>query len=93
MVFLNYLAILLIVAFPALAEDYYKVLGLRRTASDQEIKKAFRKLAAKYHPDKNNEPSAEKMFLKIGEGIVLRLLSMIACSCLDILFVILDVSN
>lgn len=69
MYFLNYLLILLLAAFPALAEDYYKVLGVRRTANEQEIKKAFRKLAAKYHPDKNDDPSAEKMFLKIGEGI------------------------
>lgn len=49
-------------------EDCYKVLGVQRTASEKEIKKAFRKLALKYHPDRNKEKDAEKQFRKIAEA-------------------------
>ena len=52
-------------------EDYYKILGVPKTASEKEIKKAFRKLAIKYHPDKNSDPDAEKKFVKIAEGELL----------------------
>ena len=51
------------------AEDYYKVLGVRRNAKDREIKKAFRKLALKYHPDRNiDDPTAEAKFVEIAKG-------------------------
>ena len=40
-------------------KDYYEVLGLSKGASDEEIKRAFRKLAKQYHPDVNKEPDAE----------------------------------
>lgn len=48
-------------------EDYYKLLGVERTASADEIKKAYRKKAMEFHPDKNpDNPQAEEMFKKIS---------------------------
>lgn len=48
--------------------DYYKVLGVKKDASQAEIKRAFHKLAIKYHPDKNKDADAEDKFKKLGEG-------------------------
>jgi molecular chaperone DnaJ len=49
--------------------DYYEVLGLDRGASDEEIKKAYRKLALKFHPDRNpGDKAAEESFKEIGEA-------------------------
>ncbi len=49
--------------------DYYKVLGIPKTASEKEIKKAYRKLARKYHPDVNpNDKQAEQKFKEVNEA-------------------------
>lgn len=49
-------------------KDYYKILGVSRDASQEEIKKAFRQLARKYHPDVNKEKGAEEKFKEINEA-------------------------
>ena len=52
-----------------MAEDYYKLLGVNRNASEAEIKKAYRKLAMKYHPDHaKGDKAAEEKFKKISEA-------------------------
>jgi len=49
-------------------KDYYKVMGLSREASQDEIKRAYRKLARKYHPDVSKEKDAEAKFKELGEA-------------------------
>src|SRR3989344_7965379 len=51
-----------------MAKDYYKTLGVDKNASKEEIKKAYKKLAKKYHPDLNKEPDATEKFKEINEA-------------------------
>jgi len=53
----------------AATKDFYKILGVSKNASEQEIKKTYRKLAKKYHPDTNkSDPNAERRFKEISEA-------------------------
>jgi len=53
---------------PSTKKDYYEILGVPRNASQEEIKKAFRRLARKYHPDINKSPEAQEKFKEINEA-------------------------
>ena len=49
-------------------KDYYAIMGVDRDAGQDAIKRAYRKLARKYHPDVSKEPDAEIRFKEIGEA-------------------------
>ncbi|NEP41245.1 MAG: molecular chaperone DnaJ [Okeania sp. SIO2G4] len=51
-----------------MASDYYEILGVSRTADKEELKRAYRRLARKYHPDVNKEPGAEERFKEINRA-------------------------
>jgi molecular chaperone, putative len=51
-----------------MGKDYYKMLGLDKNATEDEVKKAYKKLALKYHPDKNKHPEAENKFKEVAEA-------------------------
>jgi curved DNA-binding protein len=49
-------------------KDYYKILGVERGAGDEDIKKAYRRLARKYHPDVSKEANAKEKFQEVSEA-------------------------
>ena len=51
-----------------MGKDYYKILGISKGAADEDIKKAYRKQALKWHPDKNKAANAEEKFKEIAEA-------------------------
>ena len=51
-----------------MSDDFYSILEIKKTATVDEIKKAYKKLALKWHPDKNKDANATEMFTKIGEA-------------------------
>ena len=67
--------ILLLLPVVILSEDYYELLGIKKNAENRDIRKAFKKLALKYHPDKNSEDDAHEKFLKINKAYEVRVFS------------------
>lgn len=51
-----------------MGKDYYHILGIEKGATDEDIKKAYRKQALKFHPDKNKSPQAEEKFKEVAEA-------------------------
>lgn len=68
MIFASYLLIALQLIGALAAQDYYKLLGVSRNANTAELKKAYRKLSLKYHPDKNPDPEAASKFAEISNA-------------------------
>lgn len=68
MIFASCFFFLLQFACALAGADYYKVLGVSRSATNAELKKAYRKLSLKYHPDKNSAPEAAERFAEISNA-------------------------
>lgn len=51
-----------------MGKDYYKTLGIPKGANEEEIKKAYRRMALRFHPDKNKDANAEEKFKEIAEA-------------------------
>lgn len=51
-----------------MGKDYYKTLGIPKGSNEEEIKKAYRRMALRFHPDKNKDANAEEKFKEIAEA-------------------------
>ncbi|XP_061300427.1 dnaJ homolog subfamily B member 1-like, partial [Pezoporus flaviventris] len=51
-----------------MGKDYYRTLGLPRGASSEDVRRAYRRQALRFHPDKNKEPGAEERFKEVAEA-------------------------
>ena len=49
-------------------QDYHRILGIKQNATDDEIRKAYRKKAMEYHPDRNSSPDSQEMFIRVTEA-------------------------
>jgi curved DNA-binding protein len=65
-------------------KDYYKIMGVDRDASQDEIKRAYRKLARKYHPDVSSESDAEARFQELQEAYEVQVEENVLTAALDI---------
>lgn len=50
------------------SQDYHRILGIKQNATDDEIKKAYRRKAMEYHPDRNSSPDSQEMFIRVTEA-------------------------
>lgn len=69
-----------------MGRDYYEILGVEKGASDEDIKKAYRKQALKWHPDRNiqNKEQATTKFKEIAEGMFYYNINFVVCYILGI---------